>query len=123
MCHGGFNPMGDVGAGYNTPCHAGCLAAITPTALPQGKPGGFACDEQWRVAKRSVHAGDAVVPEPLDLVLHLQFSTLEFHYFQIIDRGMGQAIVDFLFECPVPFFQFRKVRLHRHAVCLLNQWL
>jgi len=36
---------------------------------------------------------------------------------------MGQAIVDLLFERLMLFFQFRKVRLHRHAICLLNQWL
>jgi hypothetical protein len=61
--------------------------------------------------------------KPFYLVLHLQFSTLEFQDCQIIDRGMGQAIVDFVFECPMPLFQFRKVRLHRHAACLLNLWL
>jgi hypothetical protein len=63
------------------------------------------------------------MPKALDLVLYLQFATLEFHDFQVIDRGMGQAVVDFLFECLVPFFEFRKVRLHRHTACLLNQWL
>jgi hypothetical protein len=60
------------------------------------------------------------MPQTLDLVLYLQFATLEFHNFQIIDRGMGQAIVDLFFECLMPFFEFRKVRLHRHAACLLN---
>src|ERR1700690_1749275 len=35
---------------------------------------------------------------------------------------MGQAIANFLFECLVLFFEFRKVRLHRHQSCLLNQW-
>src|SRR5664280_2567990 len=33
---------------------------------------------------------------------------------------MCQAIVDFAFERLVLFFEFRKVRLHRHAECLLN---
>jgi hypothetical protein len=72
---------------------------------------------------RSVHAGVAVVPQPLDLVLDQQFLTLEFHDFQVIDRGMGQAFVDFAFERLMLFFKFRKVRLHLHAACLLNQWL
>ena len=36
---------------------------------------------------------------------------------------MGQAIVDFLLERLMLFFQLREVRLHRHAECLLNQWL
>ncbi len=72
---------------------------------------------------RSVHAGVSVVPQTFDLVLYQQFFTLELHDFQVIDRGMGQAFVDFLLERLVPFFEFRKVRLHRHAACLLNQWL
>jgi hypothetical protein len=61
--------------------------------------------------------------QPFDLVLHLQFTSFEFHDSQIIDRGMGQAFGDFIFERLMFLFQFRKVRLHRHAVCLLNQWL
>jgi hypothetical protein len=36
---------------------------------------------------------------------------------------MDQAFVDFLFERLVFLFKFRKMRLHRHAACLLNQWL
>jgi hypothetical protein len=69
-----------------------------------------------------VHAGVSVMPQTLDLVLQLQFTTLEFHDFQVIDRGMDQAIVDFAFERLMPFFEFRKVRLHRHSGCLLNQY-
>ncbi len=34
---------------------------------------------------------------------------------------MGQAIVDFAIECLMFLFKFRKVRLHRHSECLLNQ--
>jgi hypothetical protein len=60
---------------------------------------------------------------PLDLVLHLQFATLELHDSHIINRWMGQAFGDFVFERLMFSLQFRKVRLHRHAVCLLNQWL
>jgi hypothetical protein len=63
------------------------------------------------------------VSQTLDLVLHQQLFPLEFYDFQVIDRGMGQAIVDFLFKCLMLFLEFRKVRLHRHAACLLNQWL
>jgi hypothetical protein len=36
---------------------------------------------------------------------------------------MGQAIVEFSFQCLMLFFEFREMRLHRHAKCLLNQWL
>jgi len=63
------------------------------------------------------------MPETLDFVLYLQFTPFEFDYFQVIGRGMGQAIVDLLFERLMLFFEFRKVRLHRHSACLLNQWL
>jgi len=69
-----------------------------------------------------VHAGVPIVPDTLDLVLYQQFPTFEFYDFQIIDRGMRLAIVDLFFEGLVLLLEFRKVRLHRHAVCLLNQW-
>jgi hypothetical protein len=69
-----------------------------------------------------MHAG-TVMTYPLYLVLHLQFATLELHNSQVIDRWMGQAFGDFVFERLMLSLQFRKVRLHRHAVCLLNQWL
>jgi hypothetical protein len=36
---------------------------------------------------------------------------------------MVQTFVDFVLERLMPLFQFREVRLHRHAECLLNQWL
>jgi len=45
-----------------------------------------------------VNAGASVNAQPLDLVLYLQFSPFEFHYFQVIDRGMSQAFVDFVLE-------------------------
>jgi hypothetical protein len=32
---------------------------------------------------------------------------------------MGQSVVDFLFQCLVPSFEFRKMRLDRHVACLL----
>jgi hypothetical protein len=69
---------------------------------------------------RSVQA--FAVAQPFDLVLHLQFFTLELHDSQVIDRGMGQAVVEFGFERLMLFFEFREMRLHRHEECLLNQW-
>jgi hypothetical protein len=71
----------------------------------------------------SVNACVSVDTQALDFVLYLQFSPLEFHYFQVIDRWVSQAFVYFVFKRLMSFLQFRKVRLHRHAVCLLNQWL
>jgi hypothetical protein len=62
------------------------------------------------------------VAQPFDLILDQQFPSFELHDSQIIDRGMCQAIVDFSLKRLVLFFQFRKVRLHRHAACLLNTW-
>lgn len=64
-----------------------------------------------------------VEPQPFNFVLNLQFPPLEFHDFQVIDRGMSKAFIELVFERLMPFLQFRKVRLHRHAICLLNQWL
>src|SRR4029077_15682735 len=92
-------------------------------AYPSSACAGSKSDKLILRSIRSVHAGVPVMTEPFDLILQLQFSPFEFHYSQVIDRGMGQAFGDFVFEGLMSFFQFRKVRLHRHAVCLLNQWL
>lgn len=61
--------------------------------------------------------------EPRDFVLYQQFTTFELHDFQVIDRGMVQALTDLGLKRLMPLLQFRKVRLHRHATCLLNPWL
>ncbi len=63
------------------------------------------------------------MPQALDLVFYQKFLPFEFYDLQIVDPAMGQAVCYFFFKRLVPFFEFRKVRLHRHAVCLLNQWL
>jgi hypothetical protein len=68
-----------------------------------------------------VNAGVAVVPETDDFVFQVKFTPFELYYFQVINRGMDQAFVYFTFERLVLLFEFRKMRLHRHAVCLLNQ--
>jgi hypothetical protein len=94
------------------------LALLTAMALRRGRRFQYNDGND-----RSVNAGVAVVPQPLDLVLHLQFLTLKLHDFQIIDRGMGKALIDFVFVCLMLFFKFRQVRLHRHAICLLKPLL
>src|SRR5579885_600787 len=106
------------GTGQRRPARRGCanrqnrrLAAREPAVSTNLK----------RRAEGSVQA--FAVAQPLDLVLHLQFLTLELHNLQVIDRGVGQAFVDFGFERLMLFFQFREMRLHRHAACLLNLWL
>jgi hypothetical protein len=54
---------------------------------PKPETSDFGCApaaKPWEVAsrpERSVDADVAVLPEPLDLVLHEQFLTFEFHYF------------------------------------------
>jgi hypothetical protein len=68
---------------------------------------------------RSMHAR-AVAAQPLDLLLHQQFTAFQFYDFQVIDRGMSQAVTDFTFEGLVTLLQFREMRLQRHAECLLN---
>ncbi len=62
---------------------------------------------------------EGVVPEPLDLVLDLQFFSLEFRNLKIVGGGVGERFVDFVFERLVPFFEFRKMRFNRHVGCLL----
>jgi hypothetical protein len=56
-----------------------------------------------------------------DLFFHLQFFSLEFADFEIVRPRMGQRFVDLILKSPMLLFEFRKVRLHRHAKCLLNQ--
>lgn len=58
-------------------------------------------------------------PEPLDLVLDVQFFSLEFRNLKVVGGGVGESFVDFQFERLVPFFEFRKMRFNRHVACLL----
>jgi hypothetical protein len=59
------------------------------------------------------------VPETRDLVLHMQFTSLQFYDFEPVDRRMSESFVDFLFQCLMPFLKFRKMRLNRHVAYLL----
>ena len=62
---------------------------------------------------------ERVVPQSLDLVLDVQFFSLEFCNLKVVGGGMGERVVDFLFQRLVPFFEFRKMRFNRHVGCLL----
>jgi hypothetical protein len=62
-----------------------------------------------------MQAAVSVLAETLDLVFQQQFATFEFQHFQIVYRGVRLAIVDSMFERLVFFFEFREMRLHRHA--------
>jgi hypothetical protein len=66
-----------------------------------------------------VNAG--VLPQPRDFVFHQQLATLQLYDFQPVRRRVRHGFIDFLFECLVPLFEFRKVRLHGHMACLLCQ--
>jgi hypothetical protein len=53
--------------------------------------------------------------KPRDFVLYQQLATFQFYDLEIVDRWMGLGFNDFGFQDPMPFFQFRKVRLYRHV--------
>jgi hypothetical protein len=62
---------------------------------------------------------ERVVPQPLDLVLDVQFFSLEFRNLKVVGGGVSERLVDFLFERLVPLLEFRKMRFNRHVGCLL----
>jgi hypothetical protein len=57
--------------------------------------------------------------EPGDLVLHVQFLSLQFRNFEAVDRRVCQRFGDFRFKGVVPSFELRKMRFDRHVACLL----
>ena len=66
-----------------------------------------------------VNTGDGLDLEPRDLVLHEQLAALEFGDLEIVGRRMRERFGEFRLECPVPFLQFHKMRLHGHVRVLL----
>ena len=63
---------------------------------------------------------DRFLPEPCDLVLHLQLASFQFRDLQTVRRWVGKGIADFLFKCAVPSFEFRKMRFDRHMAASLR---
>ncbi len=59
-----------------------------------------------------------ILPQARDFIFQLQFTAFQFGQFQVICRGVGLCILDFVFECLVPFFKFCKMRLDRHSLLL-----
>jgi hypothetical protein len=59
------------------------------------------------------------LPDTRDLVLYMQFASLQFYDKEPVGRWVGEGFVDFVFKCLVPFLKFRKMRLDRHVACLL----
>ena len=58
--------------------------------------------------------------QPFDLVLHKELFAFQLHHLEIVDSGVGLAVVYLIFEGLMLLFEFRKMRLHRHVRCLLN---
>jgi hypothetical protein len=63
---------------------------------------------------------DRVLPQPRDLVLDGQFAPLEFRNLQTVCRRVCLCLAYFLFQRPVPSFEFGKMRLHRHLAASLR---
>jgi hypothetical protein len=59
-------------------------------------------------------------PEPYDLVFDVQLAPLQLCNFQIVGRWVRERFVDFLFQCLMPFLEFRKMRLDRHMAASLR---
>jgi hypothetical protein len=62
-----------------------------------------------------------VLPQPRDFVFHQQLATLQLYDLQPVRGRVRHGFIDFLFECLVPLFELRKMRLHGHMACLLCQ--
>src|ERR1700722_2194474 len=62
---------------------------------------------------------ERVLPEPRDLVLYVQFSSLQFYKLKVIGGGVAERFVNLLLECLVPFLELAKMRFNRHWACLL----
>src|SRR5580700_12097141 len=62
-----------------------------------------------------MHERQALVPEAYHFVLHMQLATLRLANLQIVGGRMRERVTDFSLERPVPFLQFRKMRLHGHV--------
>src|SRR5277367_4190347 len=72
-----------------------------------------------RATDRVRSMNEHVVAKSSNLVLHLQFLSLQFHELEVVDGGVGERVVDFLLERFVTFLKFRKMRFNRHVSCLL----
>jgi hypothetical protein len=62
---------------------------------------------------------ERVVSYPLDLILDLQFSPLQFRNFQVVGGWVGKCFVEFEFQRFVTSLKLRKMRFNRHVAYLL----
>jgi hypothetical protein len=72
-------------------------------------------DEDTNTASISRLVDDRVLPQSRDLVLNVQFFSLQFRNLQVVGGRMGESLVDFLLQRLVPSFKFRKMRFDRHV--------
>jgi hypothetical protein len=66
-----------------------------------------------------MNAGADLATQALDLILQVQLATLDFQYFQIIDREMPLSLGKLGFQRLMPHFVFNKMRLDGHQEGLL----
>jgi hypothetical protein len=57
-----------------------------------------------------------LAPQPLYLILEFQFFLFQSPDFDVIRPGAGHGSIDALFECPVLFCEFCKMRRYRHQL-------
>jgi hypothetical protein len=70
-----------------------------------------------------MYAGTDLAAQSLDFVLQVQLATLDFQYFEIIDREMLLSLGKLRFQRLMPQFKFHKMRMDGHQEGLLvSEW-
>jgi hypothetical protein len=73
--------------------------------------------------RASMNADADLAAQSLDFILQVQLATLDFQYFEIIDREMLLSLGKLRLQRPMPQFKFHKMRLDRHQKGLLvSEW-
>jgi hypothetical protein len=91
---------------------------MTKDKKPPGSADRGAKSGPNKLNERLMYAG--FLPEPRDRVFDVQLAALEFNNSQIVGRRMCQCFTNFLFQCPVTFLEFRKMRFDRHLAASLR---
>jgi hypothetical protein len=70
-----------------------------------------------------MYADADLAAQSLDFILQVQLATLDFQYFEIIDREVLLSLGKFRFQRLMPQFKFHKMRLDGHQKGLLvSEW-
>jgi hypothetical protein len=73
--------------------------------------------------RRALMDGTDLAAQSLDFILQVQLATLDFQYFEIIDREVLLSLGKFRFQRLMPQFKFHKMRLDGHQKGLLvSEW-